>query len=226
MVSTGPEFYRRGRSLVEMRLLQELSMDPNDSQVRIAKRAGLSLSVAHHYLHRLRSSGLLEFRGPSDKKCIYFVTEAGHRYLEELEAGHFRVLVELIREAEERISLTLERARSDGHRRLGVLGPGALQRLASGIAASIGLELVPPSGIEAAWAGSEAPSAVLVLGDPQEAEPEARRSRMEASGVPCYVAATTSPLHDARHGGQAECDDAADSSLVPWEHEGAGSGVS
>lgn len=198
MIPAVSEFYRGARNLIELHLLEALAQCPNDSQSRIAKRAGIGLSVAHVYLHRLNIAGLVEFRGPSDKKLLYTVTESGRQYMEDLQGRHFGALMSFVAEAGHQIALALEQARSDGFRRLGVLGGESALRAAAGPAQALGMELVPlrsddlprdPEGSDA----SSLPAAVLVAANPYRSDIAASLTRLTALGIRCYPASSAQP---------------------------------
>ncbi len=194
MVPTISEFYRAARNLIELHLLQALAHCPNDSQSRIAKRAGIGLSVAHVYLHRLNIAGLVEFRGPSDKKLLYTVTETGRQYMEDLQGRHFGALMSFVAEAGHQISLALEQARSDGFRRVGVLGGDGALRAAAGAAQPLGMEVVALHHEdlvhdEKNGDAPELPAAVLVAANPYRSDIAASLTRLSSLGIRCYNAA-------------------------------------
>jgi DNA-binding MarR family transcriptional regulator len=192
MASVVSEFYKATKMQVELQLLATLARCPNDSQSRIAHRAGIGYSAAHLHLHRLKAAGLIEFRGPSDKKLLYMLTKAGRGHYEMLSAKHFDVMMRFAVAATRFISHALERAHAAGVQHVAAIASQGAMDLVVSASNELGMraERLRLEDLErqSGEAEGQLPEAILVVEDRYSPEVTETVARAEALGVPCYFA--------------------------------------
>jgi len=111
------EFLHGARELTYLRptaplrkvlLLSELDREPQSSQRTLAKRAGVSLSVADAYLARFIDDGLVTKTSLNRRDCAYALSERGRKHLSKELLRYLREVFFLSTNARTEISTHIE----------------------------------------------------------------------------------------------------------------------
>ncbi len=135
-------FFKPTRALRELNLLTAIDGDPAISQRVLARRAGMSPTMANTYVADFETRGLVRVSGETNRTTRYALTEAGLRLKRELIFASSREVIRFYGQVKAEFHNRLRSIADEGVRRLVLFGAAETGEMAVLAGRGAGLEIV------------------------------------------------------------------------------------
>lgn len=131
-----------GDSYRELRLLEEVSLEPNSSQRRLASRIGIALGVTNILLKALAKKGYIRIVQVKWRRWIYILTPSGMTRKVQLTFAYVESFLDHYRRIREILSENLEALALDEDSSVAIYGQTELGELAFVILRNLGISKI------------------------------------------------------------------------------------
>ena len=112
------------RDAREMRLLSEIEVDPDATQIGLARTLGVAVGTVNWHLKRMVAKGYVKVKRAERRKLRYLVTPSGLALRARLTVDYIENSMMLYRQLRQAARREVARARQNGYDALQVLGDG------------------------------------------------------------------------------------------------------
>jgi DNA-binding MarR family transcriptional regulator len=112
------------REAREMKLLSEIEVDPDATQIGLAQKLGVAVGTVNWHLKRMVAKGYVKVKRAERRKLRYIVTPSGLALRARLTVDYVETSMMLYRQLRQAARREVARARQNGYESLQVLGDG------------------------------------------------------------------------------------------------------
>ncbi len=112
------------RDAREMKLLSEIEVDPDATQIGLAQKLGVAVGTVNWHLKRMVAKGYVKVKRAERRKLRYIVTPSGLALRARLTVDYVENSMTLYRQLRQAARREVARARQNGYESLQVLGDG------------------------------------------------------------------------------------------------------
>ena len=108
----------------EMRLLEQIEIDPDINQATLADRLGVAVGTVNWHLKRLVAKGYVKVKRAERKKLRYIITAEGISFRARLTVNYIDQSFRLYRRIRSRAGEQIQTLREAGHQSVAIRGDG------------------------------------------------------------------------------------------------------
>jgi DNA-binding MarR family transcriptional regulator len=112
------------RETRDLKLLSEIEVDPDATQIGLARKLGVAVGTVNWHLKRMVAKGHVKVKRAERRKLRYIVTPSGLALRARLTLNYIETSMMLYRQLRKEARLEVARARQEGYEALHVQGDG------------------------------------------------------------------------------------------------------
>jgi DNA-binding MarR family transcriptional regulator len=113
----------------EMRLLEQIEIDPDINQATLADRLGVAVGTVNWHLKRLVAKGYVKVKRAERKKLRYIITAEGIAFRARLTVDYIDQSFRLYRRIRSRAGEQIQQLREQGHQSVAIRGDGDIAEI-------------------------------------------------------------------------------------------------
>ncbi len=130
------------RAAREMKLLSEIEVDPDATQIGLAQKLGVAVGTVNWHLKRMVAKGYVKVKRAERRKLRYIVTPSGLALRARLTVDYIETSMMLYRQFRQAARREVGRARQQGYEALQVQGDGDVADVCRLTCLEMGVKLV------------------------------------------------------------------------------------
>jgi DNA-binding MarR family transcriptional regulator len=136
------------RDTRDLKLLSEIELDPDATQIGLARKLGVAVGTVNWHLKRMVAKGHVKVKRAERRKLRYIVTPSGLALRARLTINYVETSMLLYRQLRQAARVEVNRARQSGHEALRVEGDGDVADVCRLTCLEMGVQVVEESSVD------------------------------------------------------------------------------